>query len=119
MKKIPVFEKSNWNQFKISEELDNSFRFNVNLTENAIWEGTELFMTNVKFGEEEYLEKTIKIFEEVKKLNFEKYKCFILFLKTVFLCNFLNFHMKKQNIFHSFWQYLCQEECQEYLFLFI
>lgn len=56
-------------------------------------------MINVKFGEEEYLEKIMKIFEEVKKFNFGKYKCFILFLKIVFLCNFLMFLMKKQNIY--------------------
>lgn len=42
-------------------------------------------MINVKFGEEEYLEKMTKIFEEVEKFNFEKCRSFILFLKTVFL----------------------------------
>lgn len=40
-------------------------------------------MINVKFGEKEYLEK-IRLFEEVEKFYFEKYRSFILFLKMVF-----------------------------------
>lgn len=42
-------------------------------------------MMNVQFGEEEYLEKVKKIFEDVEKFKFEKYRSFRLFLKTVFL----------------------------------
>lgn len=42
-------------------------------------------MINVKRGKKEYLEKMMKIYEEIEKPNFEKYRSFILFLNMVFL----------------------------------
>lgn len=42
-------------------------------------------MMNVKFGKEEYLERMLKIFEEVEKFDFETYGSFRLFLKMVVL----------------------------------